>query len=98
MLTASLAVSDLENGEDAWAFLRALDLVQDSPDARARFLEIVHAEIERGPITGGSMALRVALALKAAGLTRSRAEEPDGNAERASPLRERFDRGEALQP
>ena len=98
LLTACLAVFDLKRGEDAWAFLTALDLVEDSSDARAQFLEIVRAEIEQGPITGPSMAFRVSLALKDAGLTRPRAEEPDGNARTASRLRERFDEGEAIVP
>ena len=98
LLTASLAVSDLEQGEDAWAFVTALELVHDSPEARAQFLEIVRTEIERGPITGSSMAFRVSLAIKAAALARPRAEEPDGNARTASRLRERFDQGESLLP
>ncbi len=96
LLTASLAVCELNAADDAWAFITTLQLVDGSPEAKAQFLDIAQAEIAQGPITGGTLAFRVSEGLRAAGLVRPRADEPDGWAKTAGQLKLRFDKGERL--
>lgn len=68
LLTASLAVCDLSRGELAWAFLTKNGLVRNQPGDSEAFLSLVRQEIDRGPITGPSVALRVETALKTVGI------------------------------
>jgi len=68
-----------------------LELVHDTPEPRIQFLDIAEGEIDRGPITGGTLALRVANGLRRADLTRPTANERDGWAQAAKHLKKRFD-------
>ena len=78
LLTSSLAVWDLTRQADrAWAFLVLQELVYDAPGNRDRFFESVRREIERGPITGPTLSLRVALGLRHAGLTTAASDLAD---------------------
>lgn len=80
LLTASLAVSDLTNPEFVWAFLVVQGLVRGHRKDRLAFLELLRFEQERGPITGPTLAARVASALSTRGITQSRANVADPNA------------------
>ena len=77
LVTASLAVCDLAQGEEAWAFLVRHGLVRDSRGDSDTFISLVRQEIDRGPITGPSVALRVATALKGVGIALPAGESPD---------------------
>jgi hypothetical protein len=78
LLTSSLAVSDLENeANKAWAFLVIQGLVHDRPGDRDRFFEIVRRTLEQGPITGPTVARRVAIGIRGAGLTVRSEDPPD---------------------
>lgn len=68
LLTASLAVTDLERPFAAWAFLVIQGLVRDTPGDREAFADAVREEIGQGPITGWSVACRVAKSLARAGI------------------------------
>ena len=64
VLVSSLAVWDINtDARRAWAFLVVQNLVRDDPEDRNGFLTIVQEEIGRGPITGPTVALRVAARL-----------------------------------
>jgi hypothetical protein len=76
-LTASLAVADLGDAEQTWRFLRACHLVSDSPDGAGQLARAITLELERGRITGGTVAFRVAGRLIAAGLALPAAATPD---------------------
>src|SRR5262245_18655357 len=71
LLTSSIAVTDLERPFAAWAFLVIQGLVRDTPGDREAFAECVRAEIERGPITGPTLALRISGRLTQAGIALS---------------------------
>jgi hypothetical protein len=77
LLTASLAVCNLSQPTNAWAFLVLQGLVRDADDEREAFLRLVRDEQARGPITGGSLALRVAESLTTAGIAFPAALVPD---------------------
>ena len=77
LLTASLAVCDLAHSEVAWAFLTRHGLVRTSVGDGATFMSLVRQEVDRGPITGPSIARRVAMALQDAGIALSAGEAPD---------------------
>jgi hypothetical protein len=77
LLTASLAVCDLAQGEVAWAFLTRHGLVRNAPGDSETFISLVRQEIDRGPITGPSVALRVATSLKGVGIALPAGETPD---------------------
>ena len=77
LLTSSLAVGQLENPHEAWAFLVVQGLVNDTGPERDAFLEIVRKQQAREPMIGPSIHLRVAGALVKAGITRPAAEAPD---------------------
>lgn len=69
LVDASLAVWDLESdARGAWAFLAGQGLVRVDAAAEAAFLALVKEEVGRGPITGPSVAKRVAGGLQRAGL------------------------------
>src|ERR1035438_9021677 len=64
VLVSSLAVWDLNtDARRAWAFLVVQNLVRDDTEDRNGFLTIVQEEIGCGPITGPTVALRVAARL-----------------------------------
>ena len=77
ILTASLAVSNLEQPAAAWAFLVWQGLVRDAPGDRDLFFSFLGRELERGPITGPTVALRVGTALESAGITLPAGTVPD---------------------
>ena len=77
VLTSSLSVADLDDAERTWEFLRKYDLVAESPDGVVRLAQTIKAELDRGPITGPSLAYRVAGRLIEAGLTLGAAGAPD---------------------
>ncbi|MCI0743766.1 MAG: hypothetical protein L0Y58_00020 [Verrucomicrobia subdivision 3 bacterium] len=77
ILTSSLSVADLNDAERTWEFLRAYELVNESPDGVVRLAQAIKAEVDRGRITGGSLAYRVAERLIEAGLTPGAAKAPD---------------------
>jgi hypothetical protein len=77
LLTASLAVSDLRRIHDAWAFLVVQGLVRDAAGDRDAFAGFVRAEQARGPITGPSLACRIAGCLARAGVALPAGEVPD---------------------
>ena len=77
LLTASLAVSDLAQREVAWAFLTNQRLVRNSVGDIDTFMALVQQEIDRGPITGPSLALRVATALQGVGIALPAGDVPD---------------------
>src|SRR6266566_1284015 len=68
LLTASLAVCKLDSPATAWAFLVRQGMVRNTPSDCDAFVRFVRQEIERGPITGPSVAWRVASALESAGI------------------------------
>ena len=77
LLTASLAVSDLVDLSQTWAFLVLQGLVRDDGPARQQFDEIVLEVSAEGPITGPSEALRIASRIDRAGLALERSRRPD---------------------
>jgi hypothetical protein len=77
LLTASLAVSNLALVDEAWAFLTKHRLVRNLPGDREAFLEVVRYEVGKGPITGPSVARRVASQLGAIGIALPEGEAPD---------------------
>jgi len=83
-LTASLAACDLRKPSLAWAFAVVQGLVRDDPGDRDMFLRSLEMELERGEITGPSVALRVASALSSAGIVRPPGMLPDPWGEVAS--------------
>ena len=74
-LTASL--STLGDPRWGWAFLAVQRLVRDAPPDRDQFLRLLAAEQGRRAPPGPSLALRLASALRAAGLTMPIADTPD---------------------
>ena len=78
-LTASLAVFvfDHEDPYWGWSFLVVQRLVRDLPQDRDRFLRLLEAEQMRRAPPGPRLALRLANALRAAGLTLPTADAPD---------------------
>ena len=90
MLTASLAVCDLEQGDVAWAFLTTHGLVRNAPGDSETFKKLLREQIDRGPITGPSVALRVASALERAGIGLPIGEAPDPWGKTAQERRKAF--------
>ena len=76
-LTASLAVCNLSRIDEAWTFLLNRGFVRNGPGDPETFTELVRQEIERGPITGPSIALRVAMQLKDVGIALPAGDTPD---------------------
>jgi hypothetical protein len=76
-LTASLSTVDLGDPRWGWAFLAVQRLVRDAPPDRDQFLRLLAAEQGRRAPPGPSLALRLADALRAAGLTMPIADTPD---------------------
>ena len=76
-LTASLSTVDLGDPHWGWAFLTVQRLVRDAPPDRDQFMRLLAAEQGRRVPPGPSLALRLAGALRAAGLTTSIADIPD---------------------
>lgn len=68
LLVSSLAVSNLARVEVAWAFMVRHQLVRNAPGDSATFETVVRREIDLGPITGPTVAWRVANALTKAGI------------------------------
>lgn len=52
-------------------------LVRNAPGDSETFISLVRQEIDRGPVTGPSVALRVATALEGAGIALPAGEAPD---------------------
>ena len=77
LLTASLAVFDPLEGEAAWKFLTSQGLVRNSAGDLETFVDLVRKEVDRGSITGPSLALRVATALQKSGIALPAGEVPD---------------------
>jgi hypothetical protein len=77
LLTGSLAVSDLSQEAAAWAFLTTHGLVRNDPGDEETFITVVRQEIERGPITGPTEALRVAMELERLGIALPAGRTPD---------------------
>ena len=76
LLTGSLAVCDLAQGDVAWAFLTKYGLVRNAPGDSETFISLLRQEVDRGPITGLSLARRVADALQNFGIALSSGEVP----------------------
>ena len=77
VLVSSLAVWDLNtDARRAWAFLVVQNLVRDDTEDRNGFLTIVQEEIGCGPITGPTVALRVAARLHAIGVAVKSSDYP----------------------
>ena len=91
LITASLAVSDLSKRNAAWAFLVVQKLVRDSDDDQSAFKDVVDDERSRGPITGPSVAARVASRLAKLGITLPAACAADPNADVAGERRDVLD-------
>lgn len=77
LLTASLAVTDLQRPFAAWAFLVIQGLVRDAPGDREAFADFIRGEVGLGPITGPSVACRVAGSLARAGIALPPGQVPD---------------------
>ncbi len=77
LLTASLAVTDLKQPNRVWAFLVGQRIVQDSAEHQRAFAEMLQDEEAKGPITGPSIAARVASRLKRAGIALPAGRAPD---------------------
>ena len=78
VLVSSLAVWDINtDARRAWAFLVVQNLVRDDTEDRNGFLTIVQEEIGCGPITGPTVALRVAARLHAIGVAVRSSDYPD---------------------
>src|SRR5262245_60356098 len=77
LLTASLAVLDLQRPFAAWAFLVIQGLVRDTPGDREAFADDNREEVARGPITGPSLACRVAGSVARAGIALPAGRVPD---------------------
>jgi len=75
LLTASLAVSDLTRPNQVWAFLVMQGLVRDEPGDRDRFVQIAREESE--PLTGPTVAKRMALRLADDGIALPAGLVPD---------------------
>jgi hypothetical protein len=60
-----------------WGFLVHQGLVRDSPDDSDTFINLVRKETDRGPITGFSIAKRIAIALEDVGITLPTGNVPD---------------------
>jgi hypothetical protein len=86
LLVGSLAACRLDQPaarpqpDVAWAFLLRQGLVRDAPGDRIAFAGFVRVEVDLGPITGATIAYRVAMALEGAGiaLPAGRVPDPDG--------------------
>jgi len=76
LLTASLAVSNLNEPLSSWAFLVREGLVRDEPGDREAFVEFAQHEMAH-PITGPSAASRVARRLREAGIPQPGSDDPD---------------------
>ncbi len=76
LLTASLAVCNLQKPFAAWAFLVVQGLVRDGSGDREIFVEIIQKEKDRD-ITGPSVASRVAGSLRRAEIALEAAGIPD---------------------
>lgn len=71
LIDGSLAAWNLEQDpRGAWAFLVLQGLVRDSDRNQAAFLRLVREELDRGPITGPSVAKRVGGGLSRLGISR----------------------------
>ena len=77
LLTSSLAVSNLNDVNKTWAFLRTQGLLVWQGKAQQAFEEIVAEVLTQGEITGPSEAHRIAVRLKSAGITTELATTPD---------------------
>lgn len=84
LLTASLAVSDLNEPFEAWSFLVLQGLVRDRPGDREAFVKLVEATAARREpkspghaIAGGSSAYEIAYGLTRTGAATERAAAPD---------------------
>jgi len=93
-LTASLAASHLDAPGGAWEFLVWQGLVRNEPGDAEVFQKVVRKEMARGPITGPTIALRVANALKAAGIATPSGEAPDPWGKIAEEKRQSFSSSE----
>ena len=70
LLTASLAVLDLDDPHSAWSFLVVQGLVHDAGSEREQFAAIVRHE-QSLDVTGPSIAARIAAELSTAGIATS---------------------------
>lgn len=77
LLTASLAISDLNRPHEAWGFYVVQGLVSDSGEERDTFVEIVRDVQAGADIIGPSVAFRVAGSLTLAGVTLPAGQVPD---------------------
>jgi hypothetical protein len=93
LLTASLAVCELEAPEEAWRFLVHQGLVRDAPGDIDAFVKFVRIEIDRGPYTGPTVAARVSSLLTTAGIASQAGSIPDPRGKMAQERFERFRRG-----
>lgn len=75
-LTASLAISDLDDPSLTWAFLVIQGFVRDEPGDRETF-GLLAEDATTNPITGPSAAARVAFGLRDAGIARTAGSTPD---------------------
>ncbi len=82
-LTATLAVVDLRDLEAVWGFLIHTGVIEHTTrGAFDRVVSAVTEEVERGPITGGSCASRVANRLRGLQTPRGARLDPGGAAAR----------------
>src|SRR5687768_5242911 len=66
-ITGSLAISDLENPYNVWAFLVLQGIVLDAPENRQIFVDVV-AQEKMTDITGPTAARRISLCLRELGI------------------------------
>jgi hypothetical protein len=90
LLTASLAVCNLQAPAQAWRFVTHQQLIEDTPENQKLFFETTQFEVERGPVTGPSEACRIAGSLVSAGVVDATLNMPDPNGDTASQRLEQF--------
>ena len=90
LLTASLAVCNLQDPARAWRFVTHQRLIQDTPENQKLFFETTQYELDRGPVTGPSEPCRIAGSLGRAGVVDATLNVADPNGDIASQRLEEF--------
>ena len=92
LLTASLAVGDLDAPFETWAFIVLQGLVQDNPGDREAFVKLVETVARREPKPGPSDAFLIAGELAATGIATEKAAVPDPFGKIAEKRRQQVER------